>query len=213
MILRPPFRKEFLLNPARFGGGGGGVSGNAWNPSDKYASLVLSNSDKNVSRSFGGFVDVSVRALNPVNSGEKRYFELEELAVGANGYMMIAIALSTASLSLYIGSGSNPNGGSLAISSGVVYSNRGAISSGLTPGVTVGTNAMCAIDGTTRQIWFGINGTWLGNPAAGTGEAFIMNDTTAIFPTATLQQDVQEFTAKFVAADQTYSAPSGFSSW
>lgn len=37
-----------------------------------------------------------------------------------------------------------------------------------------GDEVMVAFDALTRQVWFGLNGTWQGDPGAGTGEAAIM---------------------------------------
>jgi hypothetical protein len=189
-----------------------GLPVNKWNPADKFSFLVLGNADKNVSYVTGFSQDEVVRAVLPVSATEKRYFEVEVLSLGANGYMQIGAILSTALLDRYMGTTPN-TGGSLSISSGVIYFDGTNYASGLPGTVAVGTRAMCAIDGATRKVWFGINGVWMGNPSAGTGQAFIVSGTTPIYPGVTLQQVGQEVSAKFVEADQTYSPPTGFRAW
>jgi hypothetical protein len=76
-----------------------------------------------------------------------------------------------------------------------------------------GDRIMMAFDGTTGQIWFGKNGTWNGDPAAGTGAATTIPAAT---PTdsprigATLRRSGDRVTIKPKAADWAYSPPTGF---
>jgi hypothetical protein len=99
-------------------------------------------------------------------------------------------------------------------SDGSVYSHSVALASGL------GTHAggqvlMLALDCSTKKLWVGRNGTWNGNPAAGTGEVATVTGTSwspcfscnvggSPQPGATLRTQTSDF---------SYAAPSGFASW
>ena len=45
--------------------------------------------------------------------------------------------------------------------------------------LAAGEIGMCAIDGATRKVWFGREGTWVGDPAAGSDEAGIIDNASA----------------------------------
>src|SRR5690606_36247531 len=68
-----------------------------------------------------------------------------------------------------------------------------------------------AADLDTGKIWWAKNGVWQnsGDPAAGTGEAF-SGLSGVLYPAITLFRNGASATARFDPADQTYSAPSGF---
>jgi hypothetical protein len=64
--------------------------------------------------------------------------------------------------------------------------------------------------GRTSCLGFSKNGTWIGNPAAGTG-GFASGNTS--FTPFVGPYDADVLTGRFTAASQTYAAPSGFSAW
>jgi len=84
-----------------------------------------------------------------------------------------------------------------------------------------GDTVMIAFDAATGLAWFGKNGTWNGDPAAGTGAA---NDGAPIVGTSYklfFKTDINVYTAGDGAsallnartAQQTYAAPTGFDPW
>ena len=101
---------------------------------------------------------------------------------------------------------------------GLVLKN-GAIITTIAPYV-VGNVVMVAVDPSNGHTWFGVNGTWTGDPAAGTGYSVTA-------PVDTLYTVVggdnvnngpgpfvlYQGTGNFSAATQTYAAPAGFTAW
>lgn len=142
------------------------------------------------------------------NTG-KLYFEIRTGAgsVG-NAHFGIKPASVTGENAFVGDSGSPPSGWALAYFGSKVYNNAYT-----NIGLSWSQNATLrvAIDFATSKIWFGVNGTWSGNPAAGTGEAF-SNVTVAVSPAINLAGQVPA-TLRTVAADLEYSPPDGFSAW
>jgi hypothetical protein len=92
---------------------------------------------------------------------------------------------------------------------GVAYgSNLGAMNA-------AGTRIMLAWDTTTRKIWFGKNGTWIGDPAAGTGGATLNGNAGDPFYLSTgngsSSNGQQNITVR-KNGEETYTIPTGFSS-
>lgn len=81
--------------------------------------------------------------------------------------------------------------------------------------ITPGDIVMVALNLTTGKIWWGENGTWFasGNPAADTNPAFSSVAAGPWFPVICYNASTIAVTARFKAADFTYSPPSGFSAW
>jgi hypothetical protein len=77
---------------------------------------------------------------------------------------------------------------------------------------TAGDRIMVAFDSATGEVWFGKNGTWNGDPAAGTGEATTLSATAADSYHrlgATLRRSGDKVTGVF--SSFTYPPPTGFS--
>lgn len=71
---------------------------------------------------------------------------------------------------------------------------------------------MVAVDADAGYLWFGINGTWYGaNPATGGGAAMTGLSGTLYAAASMEGSSILTSTARFAAADWTYSAPAGFS--
>jgi hypothetical protein len=123
-----------------------------------------------------------------------------------------------------LGTSLNPNmlGGYCIISSGVFYSNRdGGIASGLSPFVAGDICQFC-YDAANGKLWVGRNNTFIGNPAAGTGQiatvlsangtqraATPWSQVTATSAGATTGQAIYNFGAKGLS-DLVFTPPSGF---
>jgi hypothetical protein len=72
----------------------------------------------------------------------------------------------------------------------------------------------CAVDFSAGKVWFGSDGVWMGDPAAGTGEAY-SGLAGLLFPMFSLNSyyGYIDGTGRFSAAALAYSPPTGFSAW
>lgn len=116
----------------------------------------------------------------------------------------MAIANSSALLSTYIGI--DNNGVEYYSADGKIYKNMTAIATLST--YTTGDIVGVAWNSVTGDVWFSKNGTFTGNPAAGTGAQ--ANLTGTIYPAATIDASGSVQT---IQAVNTYSIPSGFKLW
>jgi hypothetical protein len=165
-----------------------------WNPSDKSASITLSNGNLTAVQGGTNGVFQSVRSTIGKSSG-KWYWEYT--AVG-NG-RMASIALSTAGLTAtYLGA--DANGWGFYGGDGKKYNNATGVAYGTT--FTAGDVISVALDMDAGTVIFYKNGVSVGTAFTGlTGTMFagISNDT-----------NNDGFTANFGATALTYTPPSGY---
>lgn len=183
------------------------VSGNhtmipyyGWNPADKHANVILSDSNftavNNTSTAAG------VRGLTYKTSG-KWYVEFLNSGYGGGGFG-IGVSRATASLSTYLGADSNGWG---CGHSGLCYTS-GALVGGLSLGPSLNVRMGMAIDLDNGKLWYHTGGTWTGNPAGGSGSSF-SGITGSIF----LGMNCSSSRSGTIYTDptlHTYSAPAGF---
>ena len=150
---------------------------------------------------------VSVLATDGKISG-KWYFEIYYEELGGNPFALIGVGNGSANLESYIGSDANGWG----FRTNNRYYHNGSFVSGA--GTWAGGSAIgCAVDMDSGKVWFTNNsGTWDGDPAAGTGEAFSGLSGT-IFPAASLYDADGQITLRAVDADFSHTVPSGFTAW
>lgn len=183
----------------------------SWDPATKNAGATLTNSNKTAESNGGGGAYANVRSRIARASG-KWYFETQLLTIGSAfmpgvGVSRILPANNDNELGAYTGGFEIRANGSKYI--------QGSLTS---LGAAYGVNdvVMVAVDVTAGKVWFGKNGTWFasGNPAAGTGE-HATGATGGMFAGASTGPSGSQgkLTVRLVAADQTYSAPSGFTAW
>ena len=173
-----------------------------WNPLDKDPGITLSNGDLTATptASWRG-----VRATKNKSAG-KWYFEI---TINTAGYSSYGVATADHVLSTGIwGVGRDSYGWG-------VQADGNKYHDGYVGGVGVswanGDVMMIAVDMTAGKIWVGKNGSWVGDPAAGTGEMF-SGLSGALFPMyAATNSGSASCTANFGASALAYSAPSGFS--
>lgn len=170
-----------------------------WNSSDKDAGVTLSGGDLTAAASSDF---LNVRSTTSKSSG-KFYAELTATSQASGS--RYGYANSTASLSSALGSDANslsvaPNGA--VRSGGSVLTNIGAFSAGAV--------VMLAIDLAAGKGWFGVNGTWNGDPATNSGGFTLPSG--AIF-LADGPGGGSSQTINFGASSFAYSIPSGFSAW
>ena len=173
-----------------------------WNPSDKSSGITLSNGDLTALNN-SGTVQALVRATLSIPDNIKTYFEVRaDVVPGSGGVYAIGLANSSQTLSQWLGQTVNSWG----------YWNNGNRwhSNSSTGGYSTYTNGdviMVARDG--ANLWFGKNGTWNGNPVAGTGAAYtdLSGD---LYPALSPYVDTGQGTARFNIADVSYTVPDGF---
>ena len=137
----------------------------------------------------------------------KKYLELEVLAGSQIGAM---IGITTDQTNQGYSTAAKQHSRYFNNGNGYGVSYGGALG-GLT---AVGTRIMVAYDTTSRKIWFGKNGTWLGDPAAGTGGATLNGNADAPFYFSTSNGSTnsgqQNITVRKSPDDLTYTIPTGF---
>jgi hypothetical protein len=130
-----------------------------WSATDKDATYTLSNLNKTAS---GTTNNREIRSNLPLAS--KKY--LEFFVDTANGNAIVGVADATCPLTTNF----------VLVNSGIGYGGGGQVYQG--PSGTIlatlaahsnGDRVMMAVDPASSLIWFGKNGTWSGNPSAGTG--------------------------------------------
>ncbi len=183
----------------------------AWNPSDKDASLTLSNSDRTVLKVSGQDVFSAVRST--AGATVKRYAEVI-IDVGATS-PFITVGLANGSMPLNYAVGQDANSWSYYESTGEKYTGNttSAFGAAFSSGDVVGV----AYDPAAGKVWFSKNNVWQasGNPAAGSNPAF-SGLASGLFLAIAMNRSAapaHQITGRFVAADLDYSPPAGFTAW
>lgn len=184
----------------------------AFNPSDKHANIVLTNSNRTVSSSATNFS--SVRSTGGKSTG-KYYVEGTVSGFDAStATALLGFANASADLSNYVGQFAN------GWSTYGVSPNTGWLSSAgnhSTSGQTIGAGSvlMAAIDVDAGKGWLGVVGQgWIGggDPAAGTGESFTFSGGTTMYVGASAYSSGHNIVVNFGNAAFSGSVPSGFTS-
>lgn len=119
--------------------------------------------------------------------------------------MMAGLIDETADLTVNMG---GANGYSVLLYDGYSYHNGSA--SACLPAFALGDTLMQAFNPTTRKLWFGRNGTWFGDPAAGTGEAYTVASGFTYHPGMSGYNAGTVVNLRALSANQTYAAPTGY---
>lgn len=174
------------------------ATADAWNPSDKNASITLSNSNRTASWSSGG--TYAARGVTSKSSG-KWYFEVTHTSPGGDAW--VGVATSAQALNAY------PDGSSTALAIFLDYGNVVGSTTATYSAISDGTAAMLAVDFTNNKVWFGSGGTWFdsGNPATNTGGLTRPTGTLFIFGGGNGNETIT------IAATPAHSVPSGFTLW
>lgn len=171
-----------------------------WNPSDKSASITLSNGNLTAlgTSSTGG-----VRAVQSRSSG--LYYWEVTINVGAGGSCNLgAIGTADSLTGITPSSGFNLRGGN-----GTLVAPTGNV--GSTGSYTTGDVIMFAVDLANTLVYFGKNGSWLAstNPVAQTG-GINYGGSTTIKPWYSPEANTAQATANFGATPFVYPVPTGF---
>jgi len=174
-----------------------------WDPATSHTSIILTNG--NLTASKNTIFDRTAIATHGVASG-KVYLE-----VTINNFNSIFLGAQTAPFLV----GGNILAGTEYFgwrgTSNDVYSYNGATVSG--PG-TYGTGDVLgmALDMDTNQVWFSLNGTWQGDPAAGTGSPVTGLSAGPWFPGISMN-NTSSVTLNAGASAFVYPIPSGFTAY
>lgn len=170
------------------------------NPSDKAASITLTNGNLTAEKTSGGAGHVLVRATVGRSSG-KWYWEVVQNTTMVNSREIAAFTQSTVSTGVQ--PGSSPNGWGYNGINGLLYNNGSGASYGATfnTGDVIGV-ALNLDDG---QVTFYKNNVSQGLK---TGIA-----AATWFPAVGFFDQGGRASIRFTAASQTYSPPSGFSAY
>ena len=187
--------------------GGGVATVRTWNPSDKSASIVLTNGNLTATQS-GVSGPYGVRGTTSKTSG-KYYFEVTVVTI-ASLFPSIGVADATHVLTTNLGTVDAVSAGYRA--SGLLQANSGV--TGIAATALANNDVVgVAVDITNHLIYWAKNNTWQNsaNPSAGTGGIDYIT-TAAVFPAMSCNADTGSVTVNLGATAFTYTAPSGFTS-
>lgn len=177
-----------------------------WDPATKNADIALSGTDNSVmTGTVSGWK--SVRGILGNSSG-LLYFELVTAAPAE--VQMAGFSDATPNLNGY--GGSDAHGWTTYSGSGNKY--HSAVNSACLPvwGASAGNVVQIAINFSTGSVWFGLNGTWVGDPVAGTGAAYT-GLTGTLYPCGSSNTVGASLQLNVLASEFAYTPPSGYSAW
>lgn len=186
--------------------GGSTPTSTTWDPLAIGTGMTLSNGSLTVQAS-SSVTYTTARATTGKSAG-KWYFETNLDAAYTNAE--VGVSNSSANLNSYLGADANSWGYQM---DGAISHNNSFPSSGIT--YTTGDVIGIAIDFGAGQLWLSKNGAWIsGDPSTGTSPSFTGVIGT-LFPAVSVRNNTTlgQWTGRFSAAQQTYAAPSGFTSW
>lgn len=172
------------------------VPANSLNPLNTAAAIVLSEQNTRAYNSGNNWA--SAIAVAPLTPGRRYYWEAT--VTKSTGYTMLGIAdgLST---SQYVGQIAQSFGWN---SVGRLYTNGSYIAA---PVFNEGDRLMMAFDPDAGMLWVGLNGTWTGNPDAGTG-AIVSGIQGSFYPVASVMRESLQI--YFHPSQFTFVPPAGF---
>lgn len=143
----------------------------------------------------------SVYALAPLQPNGKYYWEVE--VIQTSGYSFIGVG-NDVPLDNHVGSTPSSYGWHNNELGSIWNNGNNQL---FNPFYRTGDRAMLAYDAIDGKLWFGLNGVWQGNPAAGTQPAF--NNITGVqYPI--ISSYGETITVIFNPSRQIYPAPTGF---
>lgn len=189
-----------------------------WNPSDKAASVTLSNGNLTAACNSPSPVG-AVRATVSRSTG-KWYYEVHidsfsGVAPGPNNPLP-GIATSGYPLTGPLGGNATPSAYSWQGSDGFVTWNSGTFTS-VGASFSAGDVVAIAVDLGAGKIWWAKNNVWIsGDPASGTSPSYSGLSGTfspAVSVGTANAPGGSQVTARFAAGTFTYTPPSGYSQW
>ena len=178
----------------------GDTSNSTWDP---YLTNLSTLSSDKLTATCTSLGTQSTFSRIGARNGSKRYIEFHTNFTGA---AVVGIA-SPSALPTSASIGSSATGIGFSAEDGNILnaSELSPYSSGYLGGSIIGV----AIDGSSGSIWFSKNGTWIGDPANGTGAAYAgyLGD---MLPGVTMSVEGDTVACRFTPPDLAYTAPEGF---
>lgn len=174
-----------------------------WNPSATNASITLSNGNLTASITSSSAYTITLGTVSRTTG--KWYFEIKaDVVGGVPAEYGFGIAPSTQGTSEWLGQSGTNSIGFYADGSKYVGGPPSSSASFVS-----GDVISIAYDADTGKVWLAVNGTFSGDPAAGTGQAGTLTTGSAMCPGGE-PYDTSSFT---INTTFSYSPPSGFSPW
>lgn len=191
---------------------GGVILTTTWDPSNTGSGATLSGGNLIVTKTSGSGSYSTTRSTTSHSSG-KYYFEVAITETNDSNYMMVGIVNASASLSQVVGDNINSYG--YYEQNGDSYYNK--VASAFGSAYWLGDIIGVAVDLTANKIWFSRNNSWQasGSPSTGANPAYAITAGTyfAACSVWSTLSPADELTGKFNTSEQTYTPPSGFSTW
>lgn len=176
-----------------------------WNSADIGSNLALSDNDTKVTKSSTGAANVRL-GIEAVSG--KQVWAVKLTADGAGSTAKgVGLMDKDDSLGFLLGSAGNFSIGYQT--SGAVKQNTSTIQT-YTAWGSVNDVIMIATDNDNRKIWFGLNGSWNGDPAAGTGAVGVWVNDGSSQKYGFIACGMTDADDAFQLVDFPYSVPSGF---
>lgn len=189
------------------------ASGLGWNPAQTASSIDVPSGSVYAHR-FAGAAWMTSKAHVGRSTG-KYVFAVRNAENGAtNGSLIVGLADAALSAGTqYTGQTASSFGLHANRSAGRLKYNNGATSAITIAEAAIDDYVMVAADLDTGDIWFGVAGSWSGDPAAGTGAAFTYGGGLTLYPAVSLYSNPQSIEGAFTADAYPFAVPSGFSAW
>lgn len=172
-------------------------SGNSWNPYDKNGNVLLSNNNLTTTRNGGVG---SVRARVGMSGSDQKYWEIKVETASTDNY--VGVVNAAASLSSV--PGDDNNGWTLALDGGDYHHNgTQGIASGTYP-LAVNSIVGLAYDAGAQTLIISVGGVAI------TPNPLFTGITGTVYPVLYIQNNAIQLTARFIAADFTFTPPSGY---
>jgi hypothetical protein len=190
------------------GGGGGGGTWDAWDPATATASrFTFSNSDHTITRAAVGDGFASgARTLDITPKASGKWYREFVCTWGGPSADKVGLANIAVAVNVQLGEATTSIG---IARTGLLRYNAGWSSVDVGT-FTAGQIAGLAIDVATGNVWLSRNGTWVGDPAAGTDAWFTGIDFTQMITKVYSENAGNQWT---IPQTSTYAVPSGFSIW
>ena len=202
-----------MLRRLMIAGAGSAVGGLTFDPLRKHSSITLTAGDRTAigSANSGG----QVLAKNPKSSG-KWYLEalVDSYAIGSgsNGIGVIGLSTDAAPLSDYLGKSPSCCGVWGVGSSTAAYLSGATASPGPVLGSVSGGDVFgMAWDADTGKVWYSKNGSWSGNPSAGTAPTHSSTSLTGLHYAASGPRNIGNSVT--LSSSPAFPVPSGFTVW
>lgn len=180
---------------------------------DKSTLIFVDSGDLRVRKTAGTASTWDGVRSTLAHSSGKRYFEVRFERYSGSGFNgMVGIATSSAPVDTATGfPGGTNDGYGVYWLSGDKY--RNSVGSSCLAAGDADDRYQVAVDFGAGKVWFGRNGTFSGDPSAGTGEAFSGVTGAHYAMVSLLNPSMYQATAAFRSSDFAYSPPSGFGAW